>query len=86
MNRRVGIAVFFVVLTMPIVAMATGQGITMMNNWKSSDRCAANAVKAFPDYTAESLAKRDARMKECLANGNLPPRGELDATPAPAKP
>jgi hypothetical protein len=49
-----------------------------MNEWKASDKCAAAAQKAFPDFTAESNAKRDALMKNCLASQNLPPRGDLD--------
>jgi len=50
----------------------------MMNEWKASDRCAAAAQKAFPDFSAESNAKRDAAMKNCLASQNLPPRESLD--------
>ena len=39
------------------------------------------AQTAFPDFTVEANAKRDAKLKECLAGKNLPPR-EL---PAPAR-
>ena len=38
------------------------------------DKCAVQAQRAFPDFTAESNAKRDAKLKECLAGQNLPPR------------
>ena len=30
---------------------------------------------AFPDFTPEANAKREARLKDCLAAQNLPPRG-----------
>jgi hypothetical protein len=38
------------------------------------DTCTRQAQTAFPDFTAESNAKRDAKLKECLAGRNLPPR------------
>ena len=38
------------------------------------DKCANQAQRAFPDFTAKSNAKRDAKLKECLAGQNLPPR------------
>jgi hypothetical protein len=70
-------------LAMPVTARAfTRNGGTMMNNWAASDRCAAAAQKAFPDFTAESKAKRDAATKNCLASQNLPPRQSLD-NPSP---
>jgi hypothetical protein len=63
------------VVILPAAAHATsGQGVDAMKKWKSMDNCAAAAQRAFPDFTAESNAKRDARLKECLAGGNLPPR------------
>jgi hypothetical protein len=84
MIRRVALAAFFVALTMPMTAMAlTIYGQQMMRLWGVTDRCAAQAQKAFPDYTAEANAKRDAQMKQCLAGANLPPRGDLDP---PTKP
>lgn len=52
-------------------------GNVMMHNWTATDRCAAAAQKQFPDFTAESNAKRDNLMKQCLAQGNLPPRSDL---------
>ena len=62
-------------LTAPAPALAiTSQGQAMINNWKGSDRCAAAAQKQFPDYTAESLRKRDLALQQCLAGGTLPPR------------
>jgi hypothetical protein len=57
------------------------QGTVVVGKWKSMDKCADAAQRAFPDFTAESNAKRDAKLKECLAGQNLPPR---DA-PSPAQ-
>jgi hypothetical protein len=83
MTRRTAFVAFFVVLATPIAAMAfTQYGQQIMRTWSASDRCAAAAQKAFPDYTPESNAKRDAQMKNCLSGSNLPPRGDLEK-PAP---
>jgi len=83
MTRRAAFAAFFVALTMPVTAMAVSPyGQQMMHTWKAEDRCAAAAQKAFPDYTPEGNAKRDAQMKQCLSSQVLPPRGDLE-TPAP---
>ncbi len=51
--------------------------------WSQMDKCAQAAHKAFPDYTREANAKREAARQKCLRSGNLP--GEADAAPpAPA--
>lgn len=55
-------------------ALASQQGVVAIQNWKNMDRCAKEAQVAFPDFTAEANAKRDAKMKECLEGKNLPPR------------
>jgi hypothetical protein len=55
-------------------AGASQQGVVVTQNWKSMDGCAKQAQIAFPDFTAEANAKRDAKLKECLAGKNLPPR------------
>jgi hypothetical protein len=60
-------------------AMATQQGVIAMKNWKIMDQCAKAAQTAFPDFTAESNAKRDAKEKECLEGKNLPPREPFPA-------
>jgi hypothetical protein len=71
------LAVFF----LPVAAHATSsQGVIAIDKWKAMDVCAIEAQRAFPDFTAESNAKRDAKLKECLAGQNLPPRES--ATPA----
>jgi len=75
MFRAAGLAALVMVLAMPVAALAvTAQGQQMMRNWATSDRCAAQAQKNFPDYTAESLAKRDQALKQCLAGSFLAPR------------
>jgi hypothetical protein len=55
-------------------AHATGQGTTAMQKWKTMDLCAKRAQAAFPDFSPDSNAKRDAQLKACLNAGNLPPR------------
>jgi hypothetical protein len=61
----------------PAAAQATQQGVLTLKNWKAMDQCAKEAQTAFPDFTPESNAKRDAKEKECLAGRNLPPREPL---------
>ena len=41
------------------------------------DTCAKQAQTAYPDFSAESNAKRDAKLKECLNANDLPPREPL---------
>ena len=55
-------------------AEASQQGQVVLNNWKAADKCAKQAQAAYPDYSAEANAKRDAKLKECLSGGNLAPR------------
>ena len=55
-------------------AQASQQGIQVIKNWKVADLCAKKAQQAFPDFTPEANAKRDAKLKECLQQSNLPPR------------
>ena len=55
---------------------ASNPGNQTMKNFKQMDQCAKEAQQAFPDFTTEAQAKRDAKLKECLASRNLPPRGE----------
>jgi hypothetical protein len=52
--------------------------------WANNDRCARQAFKQFPDYTADSNAKRDHAMQQCLAATNSPPRAS--ANPKPVSP
>jgi hypothetical protein len=55
-------------------ASATQSGITAIRNWHAMDDCAHKAQLAYPDFTPDSNAKRDAKLKECLEQHNLPPR------------
>ena len=55
-------------------ALATQQGLLVEQRWKTMDRCAKLAQTAFPDFTPEANAKRDAKLKECLVGNNLPAR------------
>jgi hypothetical protein len=52
----------------------TQQGTQMMRNWAQADRCSARARKQFPDNTADSLAKRDQVLQQCLSDSVLAPR------------
>ena len=56
---------------------ATQQGQQVNTNWRAADRCAKEAQAAYPDYSAESNAKRDAQVKACLNSYNLAPREPL---------
>jgi hypothetical protein len=38
------------------------------------DDCAKQAQAAFPDFSADSNAKREAKLEDCLNARNLPPR------------
>jgi len=60
-------------------ADATQQGQGALIKWKGMDVCAKQAQAAYPDYNAESNAKRDAKLKECLNAQGLPPRQPLPA-------
>lgn len=40
--------------------------------WKAADKCARLAVEKYPDYTRESLAKREAMRRNCLRANNIP--------------
>ena len=62
-------------------AEASQQGQTAAFNWKAADKCAKQAQAAFPDYDAQSNAKRDAKLKECLSAGNLAPRQPVSQPP-----
>ena len=56
---------------------ATAQATTAMHNWKTMDTCERQAHAAFPDFSAESNAKRDAALKNCLNANRLPPRAPV---------
>jgi hypothetical protein len=58
-------------------ALASQPGTVVTKNWKAMDQCAKDAQTAFPDFTAESNAKREAKERECLEGKNLPPRAPM---------
>ena len=62
----------------PAGALASAQGVVLMKKWQMADKCAAQAHAAFPDYTPQANAQRDARMQQCLNSQNLPTREESE--------
>jgi hypothetical protein len=73
--RRIAIVACAAAVLFPAAADAlTAQGQIVMRKWVASDKCAQAAQRQFPDYTAESLAKRDQALKKCLDSQNLPSR------------
>ena len=72
---------FAALLLFTATADASQQGHTVFNNWKAADACAKQAQTAYPDFSAESNAKRDAKLKECLNGSALAPRQPLSSTP-----
>ena len=85
--RRVGLVFVVLIASWPSLAHATGtgQGKGAMGVWKATDNCAKIAQQQFPDFTAESNAKREAALQRCLAGRNLPPREEILPQSTPAK-
>jgi len=55
-------------------AQATQQGQQALRNWKLMDNCAKQAQMAYPNFDADSNAKRDAKLKGCLNVYQVPPR------------
>ena len=72
-----GLALAALLLLLIGTADASQQGQGVINSWKAADKCAQQAQAAYPDYSAEANAKRDAKLKECLNAGNLSPRAPL---------
>ena len=83
MKTRTMLALAVIVLLAPGAGLASDQGIQVMHTWKSADKCAVKAHDAFPDYTPDANAKRDAALKACLAGSLIAPRDPLSpAAPA----
>jgi hypothetical protein len=72
-------AALLALLMIPAAAFASQQGVVVVQKWKLADKCTQQAQAAFPDFTPEANAKREAKLKECLNGQNLPPR---DGAPA----
>lgn len=85
MNRHAACAAFLVAALLPATAGASAQGVIALKRWTAMDKCSAAANRTFPDNTQASIVKRDAVLKQCLANGNLPPR-DTESLPPGAKP
>ena len=79
--NRLGFVLAAVVLLFIGTAEASSQGQGVLTSWKAADKCAKQAQAAYPDYSAEANAKRDARLKECLNANNLAPRQPLSQPP-----
>jgi hypothetical protein len=79
---RFSIAFLFLAALFAVgTARASTQGVLVTRNWKQMDLCAQQAQAAFPDFTPEANAKREASLKQCLAGKNLPPRAPLAPRP-----
>jgi hypothetical protein len=76
-----GVPLTAVLLLLIGTAEASQSGNAVVNSWKAADKCAKQAQTAYPDYSAEANAKRDAKLKECLNAGNLSPRQPLSPPP-----
>jgi hypothetical protein len=57
-----------------VAVQATQPGRSAVLNWKIMDVCAKQAQTAYPDYNAESNARRDEALNQCLNANMLPPR------------
>ena len=73
-------AALLLLLLAPAAASASQQGVIAAQRWKAMDKCTEKAQLAFPDFTPEANAKREAKLKECLAEQNLPPRDAQSPT------
>ena len=76
---RVLLLMVGMVLPAALPAMADTSWQSSSAVWKQMDNCTKAAFKAFPDYTREANAKREAARQNCLRGGNLP--GDAGAPP-----
>jgi hypothetical protein len=75
--NRLAFALAAMLAPSAVNAQTSPQGHQAAQRWKVMDVCAKQAQIAFPDLTADSNAKRDAKLKECLSANHLPPRQPL---------
>jgi len=74
----------WLVLAMVVAPLAARADANQKNSsaaWRQADRCAQQAFQKFPDYTAESNAKREAARRACLRDHRLPEPGSAAAPP-----
>ncbi len=74
MYRVIAILALLLALAPGSAQAISSQASGVMRNWKTGDNCAKQAQTAFPDFTPEANAKRDAKLKECLETNHLAPR------------
>src|SRR5271169_6339086 len=79
--KWLGLPLTAVLLLLIGTAEASQQALGVVSSWKGADKCAKQAQVAYPDYSAEANAKRDAALKACLSAGNLAPRQPLSPPP-----
>ncbi len=68
-------SLFAALVLSAVGAQATQSGQAALQHWKVMDVCAKQAQTAYPEYSTESNAKRDAKLK--LNANHLPPRQPL---------
>jgi hypothetical protein len=71
---RLAIAALLLALAGAAHAAETQEGAIVMRKWATMDQCAKKAQAAFPDFTPDANAKREAQLRACLESQNLPPR------------
>ncbi len=75
---RLGAAILAIGLCLASgAAVASLAGQAAIKKWSAMDQCEREAQAAFPDYSAEAYAQRDAKLKDCLEGKSLPPRAPL---------
>ena len=73
--------ILLVLAIVPAAARASQQGVIVVKKWQAMDKCTERSYAAFPDYTTQSNARREALLRACLDGQNLPPR---ESPPPPA--
>jgi hypothetical protein len=77
-GRRVVLAAMACLLgwSGPLLA-ASGYAQPSVYAWHRADLCNKKAFALFPDYTKEQIARRDAYVRKCLSEQNLPLRDNI---------
>lgn len=78
MRIWVALLIFAAGLAAAGTAHATAAGQQAIKNFAVMDKCNRDAQAAFPDYSSQAYAAREARLKSCLEGANLPPRAPLE--------